>query len=250
MAGETSAEGRANWWVTRNQPPYRGPAKLDCIQRLVIHPDLANVSHYSPESRQRSAIRARPGLPLLPLDFPLQHMVSWPGSVCPTSVLSLPKSPSTHFSTIYSPHATNIHKINLQTFVSKQTSVSAAENNWMRLCKLFLFGNPLCLFSLPLSGLFIISRLEIQKSVAQRRSESPLPDWLCFTEWFLGVETEPRSDIMHTSSAFSSKFLTKQKLNDFHENSAAMYWARDKQRQNKVLFMLLEAVPSASKSLI
>lgn len=59
---------RSNWWVTHNQPPYRSPAKLDCIQRLVIRPDLANVSHSSPEPRQLSVIRAWPGLPfLLPL---------------------------------------------------------------------------------------------------------------------------------------------------------------------------------------
>lgn len=68
MARETAAGRRSNWWVTHNQPPYRGPAKLDCIQRLVIRPDLANVSHSSPEPRQLFVIRAWPGLPLLPLD--------------------------------------------------------------------------------------------------------------------------------------------------------------------------------------
>lgn len=65
--GDSSGR-RANWWVTHNQPPYRCPAKLDCIQRLVIRPDLANVSHSSPEPRQLSVIRAWPGLPFPPSD--------------------------------------------------------------------------------------------------------------------------------------------------------------------------------------
>lgn len=58
--------------------------------------------------------------------------------------------------------------------------------------------------------------------MAQKRSESQLPDWLCFTEWFFGewgVEAEPRGDIMHTSS----DFLTKQTLKDFHERLAAVH---------------------------
>ena len=56
--------------MTHNQPPYRSAAKLDCIQRLVIRPDLANVSHSSPEPRQLCVIRAGSGLPLLPLRLP------------------------------------------------------------------------------------------------------------------------------------------------------------------------------------
>lgn len=193
----------------------------------MIHPDLANVSHCSPDSPDSpdSAPLSGPGPGFLsfPSTSPCDARFLDQGLFAPPLCSLRRNPPQPTFSTIYSPHATNIHKINLQTFVSKQTPVSAAENKRMSLCKLFLFGNPLCLFSLPLSGLFIISRLEIQKSVAQRRSESPLPDWLCFTEWFLGVETEPRSDIMHTSSAVSSEFLTTQTPSDFHENSAAVH---------------------------
>lgn len=59
--GEDSG-GRANWWVTHNQPPYHSPTKLDCIHILVIHSNLANVSHSSPEPRQLWFIKSRSGL--------------------------------------------------------------------------------------------------------------------------------------------------------------------------------------------
>lgn len=141
-------------------------------------------------------------------------------SSLPAVPLASPKSPSTHFSAIYLPHATNIHKINLQMFISKQTSVSAAENNWMSLCKLFLFGSTLCLFfpPSPLSGLFIISKLEIQKSAARGRSESQLPDWLCLAGWFLGLWNGATQWHNAHQLCVSSAFLTKPALNDFHEN--------------------------------
>ncbi|CAB1429889.1 unnamed protein product [Pleuronectes platessa] len=64
------------------EPPYRTPAKLDCIQRLVIRPDLANVSHSSPEPRQLCVIRAWSG-PLL----------SFPSDCHPSNPSPPPPSP-------------------------------------------------------------------------------------------------------------------------------------------------------------
>lgn len=66
--GDSSGR-QSNWWVTHNQRPYHSPAKLDCIQSLVVRPDLANVSHSSPEPRQLCVISAWPGLPFPACDY-------------------------------------------------------------------------------------------------------------------------------------------------------------------------------------
>lgn len=137
--------------MTHNQPPYRGPAKLDCIQRLVIRPDLANVSHSSPEPRQLFVIRARPGLPLLPLDCQpsirfifhpvciltvsgeeateglLTRFVCPPWSLVffwhPQSPLYLYLFPLIHSHTFL--HATNTQKINKKTNLCLKSSVNS-----------------------------------------------------------------------------------------------------------------------------
>lgn len=84
--GQGDSGGRwAIWWVTHNQPPYRSPAKLDCIQRLVIRPDLANVSHSCPEPRQLSVIRVWPALAFLSPDCYSSSPPSSASSMLPVS---------------------------------------------------------------------------------------------------------------------------------------------------------------------